>query len=82
MLPKKNPDIEVGRNSSLYFAIGLNLMLFLSWYGLNYKTFESDVSSFSMMQLDQEMEEDIPITNFNAPPPPCLLYTSPSPRDS
>lgn len=29
MLPsKKNPELEIGRNSSLYFAIGLNLMLF------------------------------------------------------
>ncbi len=40
MKPKKNPKIEIGRNSSLYFAIGLNLMLFLSWQALEYKTYE------------------------------------------
>lgn len=27
MKPKKNPEIEFGRNSSLYFAIGLIVML-------------------------------------------------------
>ena len=39
---KKNPQLEIGRNSSLYFAIGLNLMLFLSWQALEFKTFDQD----------------------------------------
>lgn len=70
MLPKKNPDIEVGRNSSLYFAIGLNVMLFISLYGLNYKTYQNDTTALNVMYIDSELEEDIPITDFNAPPPP------------
>ena len=70
MQVKKNPELEVGRNSSLYFAIGLNVMLFFSWYGLNYKTYEKDDISLDIVQVEEAIEEDIPITNMEAPPPP------------
>ena len=40
MEAKKNPQLEIGRNSGIYFAIGLNLMLLLSWSVLEYKTYE------------------------------------------
>lgn len=67
---KKNPELEIGRNSSLYFAIGLNVMLFFSWYGLNYKTFDKDDTFIDIVQVDEELEEDIPITKLDTPPPP------------
>lgn len=72
MLPKKNPDKEIGRNSSLYFAIGLNLMLFFTWYGLNFKTYPKDDFIAQTIQVEEEFEEDIPITNYEqtTPPPP------------
>ena len=70
MLPKKNPDKEIGRNSSLYFAIGLNLMLFFTWYGLNYKTYPTNDSIVQQLDMEEEYEEDIPITNFETTPPP------------
>jgi len=67
---KKNPELEIGRNSSLYFAIGLNVMLFFSWYGLNYKTFDKDDTFIDIVQVDEELDEDIPITRLDTPPPP------------
>ena len=70
MKPKKNPEIEIGRNSSLYFAIGLNLMLLLSWRAIEYKTYEKSDVSMDILNLDQEIEEEIPIISFTAPPPP------------
>lgn len=70
MLPKKNPDKEIGRNSSLYFLIGLNLMLFFTWYGLNFKSYTNDDYVSQALQLEQDYEEDIPITNIDAPLPP------------
>ena len=70
MQVKKNPELEVGRNSSLYFAIGLNVMLFFSWYGLNYKTYDKNDISLDIVQVEEVIEEDIPITNMEAPPPP------------
>tara|TARA_R110000868_G_scaffold374257_1_gene638657 strand:- start:7154 stop:7882 length:729 start_codon:yes stop_codon:yes gene_type:complete len=70
MKAKKNPEIEIGRNSSLYFAIGLNLMLLLSWRAIEYKTYEKSDVSMDILNLDQEIEEEIPIISFTAPPPP------------
>jgi len=71
MKPKKNPDFEVNRNSSLYFAIGLCLMLLTSYSLLNYKTYEKDDVAMEVLNIDDIMEEEIPITDqFNIPIPP------------
>lgn len=70
MKPKKNPELEVGRNSSLYFAIGLNVMLFLSWQAIEYKSYEDDNVSLDMVMMDSEMEEEVPLLTMNTPPPP------------
>lgn len=70
MKVKKNPKLEIGRNSSLYFAIGLNLMLFLSWRALEYKTYEKSDIAMDILNVDLELEEDIPIININTTPPP------------
>ncbi|APY11697.1 energy transducer TonB [Seonamhaeicola sp. S2-3] len=70
MKPKKNPNVEIGRNSSLYFAIGLNLMLLLSWRMLEFKTYDKEVVSIDVVEVESEFEEEIPIVNQIAPPPP------------
>lgn len=67
---KKNPNLEIGRNSSIYFAIGLNVMLFFTYFGLEYKTYDTDLIAQDIIQIAEELEEDIPITNLDAPPPP------------
>jgi protein TonB len=67
---KKNPDIEVSRNSSLYFAVGLNLMLLITYIMFEHKTYESDDIARDIVQVDNFVEEDIPIINLNVPPPP------------
>lgn len=72
MEAKKNSKANVGRNSSLYFAIGLALMLFLTNYAINYKTYEKAETDVGMVEMEQEIEEDIPITQqqIKTPPPP------------
>lgn len=70
MEAKKNPQLEIGRNSGLYFAIGLNLMLLLSWRSLEYKTYEKDDIALEILNVEAEVEEEIPIVNINTPPPP------------
>ncbi|HMQ44146.1 energy transducer TonB [Mariniflexile maritimum] len=68
---KKNPKANVGRNSSLYFAIGLALMLFLTNFAINYKTYDKSTTDIGVVSMDQELEEEIPITNqLQTPPPP------------
>ena len=37
MQNKKSSKADIGRNSSLYFAVGLALMMFLSYGTINYK---------------------------------------------
>ncbi len=78
MLPKKNPSLEIGRNSSLYFAIGLNLMLFLSWQALEYRTYEKDEVVVEVLDMAVQYEEEIPIVqmpNLPPPPPPPAVIT-------
>ena len=71
MEPKKNPQANVGRNSSLYFAIGLALMLFLTNFAINYKTYDKSAIDIGQLNLDQELDEEIPITEqIQTPPPP------------
>ncbi|MDO5981768.1 energy transducer TonB [Flavivirga spongiicola] len=70
MEAKKNPKLEINRNSSIYFAIGLNLMLLFSWQVLEYKTYEKDDVVIDLLEVESEFEEEIPIVNVNTPPPP------------
>lgn len=70
MRAKKNPELDVARNSGIYFAIGLNIMLFLSWRLLEFKTYDKDNVVVDVINMDNETEEDIPIVNANTPPPP------------
>ncbi|MDO6761035.1 energy transducer TonB [Tamlana sp. 2_MG-2023] len=68
---KKNPKANVGRNSSLYFAVGLALMLFLTNYAINYKSYDKEDIDIGMVNMDEELEEDIPLTEqIQTPPPP------------
>jgi protein TonB len=67
---KKNPKANVGRNSSLYFAVGLNVMLVLTYLGLEHKTYETEATKVDLLMLDEQFDEDIPITTINIPPPP------------
>lgn len=70
MIPKKNPELEIGRNSSLYFAIGLNVMLFISWQALEHKTYEKTTIDIGIVDMAEEVEEEIITISLNAPPPP------------
>lgn len=70
MKPKKNPEIAVGRNSSLYFSIGLLVMLTFTRLLLDHKTYVVDDTLADTLVLEHELEEDIPITSLEALPPP------------
>ncbi|MEO8933822.1 MAG: energy transducer TonB [Xanthomarina sp.] len=71
MEQKKNPQSNVGRNSSLFFAVGLALVLFVTYTAINYKTYDREAIDIGMLNLDKELEEEIPITEqLQTPPPP------------
>ena len=70
MEPKKNPKADVSRNGSIYFAVGLALMLFLTYSSLNYKTYDKSDIDIGKLNLDDELDEEIPIIEQIIPPPP------------
>ncbi len=71
MEPKKNPKADLTRNSGLYFAIGLALVLFITWQAIEWKTYEKNEAFEYALNVDEELEEEIPITEqINTPPPP------------
>ena len=76
MRAKKNPKKEIGRNSSIYFAIGLNIMLLSAWQALEYRTFEIEVDDIEIMEISPEFDEEIPITNYTKPPLPPPITVS------
>ena len=70
MESKKNPKVDVSRNGSIYFAVGLALMLFLTYSSLNYKTYDKSDIDIGKLNLDDELDEEIPIIEQIIPPPP------------
>ena len=70
MEPKKNPKADVSRNSSIYFAVGLALMLLLTNLAINYKTYDKEAIDIGQLNMDDELEEEIPITEQQLTPPP------------
>jgi len=40
MQPKKSEKADLSKNSSLYFVIGLSLILLISWQAIEWRTYE------------------------------------------
>jgi len=67
---KKNSNADVSKNASLYFAVGLALMLFLTYGAINHKTFDKSSIDIGKLDLDAELDEEIPLIDQLTPPPP------------
>lgn len=70
MEPKKNPKADLNKRSVLFFQIGLILMLFLTWQAIEWKTYDKSLLDIGQLNLEDDDEEEIPITEFIPPPPP------------
>lgn len=70
MIPKKNPDKELGRFSGLFFQIGLIAMLSITYVGIEWKSYEKDNLVLDTLNMQENFEEEIPVVNLNIPPPP------------
>ncbi|MBU2995207.1 energy transducer TonB [Cellulophaga baltica] len=68
---KKNPKADISRNSGLFFAAGLALVMFLTWRALEYKKYD-DVIDYDISQsVDDLLDEEVPMTEqIKTPPPP------------
>ena len=71
MKTKKNPKVDLQKNSSLYFVIGLSLILFFSWQAIEWKTYKKTFD-YEMLDVNEDDDEEIPITQqIKTPPPPA-----------
>ncbi|NOY47354.1 TonB family protein [hydrothermal vent metagenome] len=70
MEPKKNLKADVRRNSSIYFAVGLLLMLIVTYSSINYKSYDKSDIDIGMLNMDELDDEEIPITEQIVTPPP------------
>jgi protein TonB len=70
MQRKKNPQADLRKYSSLMFALGLCLVLFISWQAIELKSYERQYDLESL-NIDDDDDEEIPITEqIKTPPPP------------
>ena len=71
MQPKKNQKVDLSKNSSLYFVIGLAFILFISWQAIEWKTYDKSLYGYEALNVEDEDDEEIPITEqLKTPPPP------------
>lgn len=70
MEPKKNPKADLNKRSVLFFQIGMIIMLFVTWQAIEWKTYDKSLIDIGQLNLEDEDEEEIPITEFIPPPPP------------
>jgi len=71
MISKKNPKVDLNNKSSFYFAIGLFLVLVMSWRAIEFKNWDDDGYGYIALDVENDDDEEIPITEqIKTPPPP------------
>ncbi|MCL6274866.1 energy transducer TonB [Muricauda sp. 2012CJ35-5] len=68
---KKNPKADVGKNSSLYFVIGLAAVLGLVYGAMEWKKYDKANDYDISMNIEDQLDEEVPMTEqIKTPPPP------------
>lgn len=71
MKPKKNPKADLTTNSSLYFVIGLFAVMLLTYVAFEWKTYDKSNDYDISMDVDDLLDEEVPMTEqIKTPPPP------------
>ncbi|RPG35170.1 MAG: energy transducer TonB [Muricauda sp. TMED12] len=70
MEPKKNPQLDLRRNSLLYFFVGMTLVLLMAYLALEWKTYYKADSWDVSQRVDEELIEDATILKIKIPDPP------------
>jgi len=68
---KKNPKADVGRNSSLYFVVGMAAVLALVYGAMEWKKYDKVNDYDIAMNVEDQLDEEVPMTEqIKTPPPP------------
>jgi len=71
MEPKKNPKADLTSNSSLYFVIGLFAVMLFTYVAFEWKTYDRSNDYDTSMNVDDLLDEEVPMTEqIKTPPPP------------
>lgn len=71
MDPKKNPKADLGRNSSLFFVLGLALVMLLVLAAFEWKTYDQANDYDISLNVEDDLDEEVPMTEqIKTPPPP------------
>lgn len=75
---KKNPKVDLNRDSGLYFLIGLTFVLFITWQAVEYKSYDTSLNETVIAYtIDPELLEEVPITEAMKLPPPPVAPSAP-----
>ena len=68
---KKNPKADINQNSSLYFVIGLAVVMLVVWRALEYKKYDKTNDYDIALNVEDQLDEEVPMTEqIKTPPPP------------
>ncbi len=68
---KKNPKADLTTNSAFYFVIGLFAVLLFIFVALEWKSYEGGNEYDISMNVDDDLDEEVPMTEqIKTPPPP------------
>lgn len=68
---KKSPKADLSKNSGLYFALGLALVTLLTYVALEWKTYDKDSDFDYTLNVEDQLDEEVPLTEqIKTPPPP------------
>ncbi|WP_298418995.1 energy transducer TonB [uncultured Kordia sp.] len=70
MEAKKNPDVDLRKNSFFYLALGLALVTFLIWQGIEWTAYDKVAKQEAAEMLEDDEEEMIMTQQLQQPPPP------------
>ncbi|PCE63237.1 energy transducer TonB [Sediminicola luteus] len=68
---KKNPKADLSKRSGLFFVIGLAVVMLVVWQALEYKKYDKVKQYDTSMDVDDLLDEEVPMTEqIKTPPPP------------
>ncbi len=71
MEPKKDPKVDLNRRSGLFFVIGLTIVMAAVYIALEWKTYDKTENYDISMNVEETLDEEVPMTEqIKTPPPP------------
>lgn len=67
---KKNPKADLRHRLLIFFQLGMAFMLLVAWQGIEYKSYDKSDIDAGMLDVGDELEEEVPVTQQLTPPPP------------